>query len=62
MEIFVFLVFGLAWGVAASQVAKRSGGSEVMGFVWGFVLGLIGLGVVFFQAHRRNKAALAAGA
>ena len=60
MESVVFLVFGVVWGVVASQVAKRSGGSEVMGFVWGFFLGLIGLGVVFFQAHRRNKAALTA--
>jgi uncharacterized membrane protein YeaQ/YmgE (transglycosylase-associated protein family) len=61
MQMFVFLIFALVWGVAASQVARRSGGNEVTGFVWGFLLGLIGLGVVFFQAHRRNRAALAAG-
>jgi uncharacterized membrane protein YeaQ/YmgE (transglycosylase-associated protein family) len=55
MQLVVFLIFGLVWGVVASEVSKRSGGDAVTGFIWGFVLGLIGLGVVFFKAHRRNK-------
>jgi uncharacterized membrane protein YeaQ/YmgE (transglycosylase-associated protein family) len=57
----IFLIFGVVWGIVASEVSKRSGGSPVTGFIWGFVLGLIGLLVVFYKAHRRNKRQLAAG-
>lgn len=60
MQLGIWLVFAVVWGVVASNVSKRSGGNPVTGFVWGFVLGLIGLGVVFFKAHRRNKALTAA--
>lgn len=61
MSLLIFLIFGVVWGVVASEVSKRSGGSAVTGFIWGFVLRLIGLGVVFFKAHRRNRQQLAAG-
>ena len=60
MQIGIWMVFAVVWGVVASNVSKRSGGNPVTGFVWGFVLGLIGLGVVFFKAHRRKQALAAA--
>src|SRR5437868_174331 len=44
MQFGIWIVFAVVWGVVASNVSKRSGGNPVTGFVWGFVLGLIGLG------------------
>ncbi|HEY3765999.1 MAG TPA: hypothetical protein VGL44_12650 [Gaiellales bacterium] len=56
------LVIEVVWGVITAQVAKGSGSSRATGFAWGFFLGVIGLGVVFYKAHRRNKRLAAAAA
>jgi hypothetical protein len=62
MGMFLFyVVVSAIWGTIAAHVDRASGGSAARGFAWGAVLGLIGLGVVFYRAHRRNARA-AAGA
>ena len=55
MIYIYYLVIQTVWAVVCAHVAKESGASRTTGFAWGFFLGLIGLGVVFYRAHRRNK-------
>ncbi len=60
--LWLSLVIEVVWGVVTAHVAKESGLSRATGFAWGFFLGVIGLGIVFYKAHRRNKRLAAATA
>ena len=52
--VIVYIVHGCIFGAIAKHIAGTKGYSD--GFVWGFLLGILGLLVVGFRANVNNVA------
>jgi len=51
--LFILILFAIFWGVVCYYLAKRKGRKKGIGFIFGFILGIIG--VIYYLVVEKKK-------